>query len=151
MDKNQIQEANRYLANARQILSERAKKDGDFYSDAKYVRTAGHVAWCGVLVALDEVLDVRKNLKSRQRPDFNDYLSAVSKIDSKMTRPLLTAYETLHKVLGYDGNLRYKIVQDGLDQAKFIVDWASQHYNPETQAAPALSRKSSFLSAFKFW
>jgi hypothetical protein len=148
MNKNPIQEANRYLANARQILSEKAKKDGDFYSDAKYVKTAGHVAWCGVLVALDAVLSVCKNLKSHQRPDFNDYLSAVSKIDSKMTRPLLTAYETLHKVLGYDGNLRYKIVQDGLDQAKFIVDWASLHYK---QAMPTLPRRSSFLSTLKFW
>jgi hypothetical protein len=148
METNPIQEANRYLANARQILSEKAKKDGDFYSDAKYIKTAGHVAWCGVLVALDAVLNVRKNLKKNQRPDFDDYQTALYKKDPKMNRTLLTAYESLHKTLGYDGNLDYKIAQRSLELAKSLVDWASLHYNPET---PTLPRRNSFLSTLKFW
>ena len=45
-----------------------------------------------------------------------------------MNRPLLNSYETLHKVLGYDGNLRYKIVQEGLEEAQYIIDWANKHY-----------------------
>lgn len=151
MDKNPIQEANRYLANARQILSEKAKKDGDFYGDRKYVKIAGHTAWCGVLIALDAVLNVRRNLKKNQRPDFNDYLSAVSRIDSKTSRLLLAAYETLHKSLGYDGNPDYKIVQRSLDQARLLIDWASRHYQPEQPAAPASSHRNPFLSMVKFW
>jgi len=71
---------------------------------------------------------VRKNLKKGQRPDFQDYEDAIAKKDSKMTRPLLWAYESLYKVMGYDGNPRYKIVQDSLDQAKMIVAWAEKHY-----------------------
>ncbi|MDR0612324.1 MAG: DUF5618 family protein [Dysgonamonadaceae bacterium] len=126
--KHPIQEAERYLENARQILSEKAGKDGNYYQDGKYVRMAGNTAWNGVLIALDGVLDVRKNLKSRQRPDIKDYQAAMSQKDSKMTRPLHVAYETLHLVLGYDGNLRYKIVQDGLEQAKFMIDWAKKNY-----------------------
>ncbi|MDR1562687.1 MAG: hypothetical protein LBS54_06350 [Dysgonamonadaceae bacterium] len=35
---------------------------------------------------------------------------------------------SLHKTLGYDGNARYKIVQDSMDQAKMILDWADKHY-----------------------
>ena len=124
--KHPIQEAERYLENARQILSEKAGKDGNYYQDGKYVRMAGNTAWNGVLIALDGVLDVRKNLKSRQRPDIKDYQAAMSQKDSKMTRPLHVAYETLHLVLGYDGNLRYKIVQDGLEQAKFMIDRAKK-------------------------
>jgi hypothetical protein len=126
--KHPIKEAERYLLNAKQILSEKAGKDGAYYSDPKYVRMAGNTAWNGVLVALDAVLDVRKNLKSRQRPEFKDYQEAVSKCDKKMNRPLLYAYESLHKVLGYDGNLRYKMVQDSLEQGQMLVSWAAKHY-----------------------
>jgi hypothetical protein len=47
-----------------------------------------------------------------------------------MTRPLPGAYESLHKAMGYDGNPRYKIVQDSLEQAKYIIDWAEKnHYD----------------------
>jgi len=126
--KHPIREAERYLQNARQILSEKAEKDGDYYNDSKYVKMAGNTAWNGVLVALDAVLLVRENLKKGQRPDFKDYQEAISKVDSKMTRPLLWAYESLHKVMGYDGNPRYKIVQDSLEQAKIILDWADKRY-----------------------
>ena len=126
--KHPIREAERYLQNARQILSEKAGKDGDYYSDDKYVKMAGNTAWNGVLVALDAVLDIRGKLKKRQRPEFKDYQAAIAVKDNKMTRPLLYAYESLHKVLGYDGNLHYKIVQASLEQAKTILNWADKNY-----------------------
>jgi hypothetical protein len=126
--KHPIREAERYLQNARQILSEKAEKEGDYYNDSKYVKMAGNTAWSGVLVALDAVLRVRANLKKGQRPDFQDYQDAISKIDNKMIRPLLGAYESLHKSMGYDGNPRYKIVQDSMEQAKIIIDWADKRY-----------------------
>jgi hypothetical protein len=90
---------------------------------------AGNTAWNGVLIALDGVLNVRKNLKSRQRPDIKDYQTAISQKDSKMTKPLHVAYETLHLVLGYDGNPYYKVVQSGMEQAKYIIDWAEKNYH----------------------
>ena len=126
--KHPIREAERYLQNARQILSEKAGKEGGYYQDRKYVRMAGNTAWNGVLIALDEVLGVRKNLKSRQRPDIKDYQEAMSKKDSKMTRPLYDAYTTLHLALGYDGVTRYKIVHDGMEQAKMLLSWAEKNY-----------------------
>ena len=126
--KHPIREAERYLQNARQMLSEKAGKEGEYYSDRKYVKLAGHAAWCGILVALDGVLGIETRSKKNQRPDFKYYQEAVSKIDNKMNRPLLNSYETLHKTLGYDGNLRFKIVQDGLEEAQFIIDWANKHY-----------------------
>jgi len=128
--KNPIKEAERYLDNARQILSEKAEKEGDYYSDRKYVKMAGNTAWSGVLVALDAVTDVRSNLKKGQRLDFQDYQNAVAKVDRKMNSPLLAAYDSLHKTLGYDGNLRYKIVQDSLEQGKDVIAWAAKHYKP---------------------
>ena len=123
-----IIEAERYIQNARQLLSEKAGKDGDYYTDKKYIKMAGHTAWCGVLVALDAVLKVRENLKKGQRPDIKDYQEAISKVDKKMPRLLMNSYETLHRTLGYDGNLRYRIVQDGLNEAQGIIDWAGKYY-----------------------
>jgi len=124
-----IQEAERYLSNARQILSEKAEKDGNYYTDRKYVKMAGNTAWNGVLVALDAVLEVKEKMKKSQRPDFKDYQVAIVKKDNKMNFPLLAAYESLHKTLGYDGNPSYKIVQTSLAQAELIINWASKKYN----------------------
>ena len=127
--KNPIEEAERYLENARQILSEKAEKEGNYYNDSKYVKMAGNTAWNGVLVALDAVLDVRKHLKKGQRPDFKDYQNAVVKKDSKMNRPLLGAYESLHKSLGYDGNPNYKVVQAAMEDGGLIVAWAARVFH----------------------
>ena len=126
--KHPIREAERYLQNARTLLSEKAEKEGRYYNDSKYVRMAGNTAWNGVLIALDGVLQVRKDLKKGQRLDFQDYETAMAKKDSKMTRPLLCAYESLHKVLGYDGNSSYVIVQESLRQAQYLLDWCNKHY-----------------------
>jgi len=122
-------EAERYIQNARLLLSEKGGKDGDYYSDKKYIKMAGHTAWCGVLTALDAVLKVKEGMKKGQRPDIKDYQEAISKVDKKMPRILMNSYDTLHKTLGYDGNLSYKIVQNGLDEAQYLITWASKYYS----------------------
>jgi len=123
-----IREAERYLQNARQILSEKAEKEGAYYNDSKYVRMAGNTAWNGVLIALDSVLNVRSTMKKGHRPEFKDYQDAIAKKDSKMIRPLLGAYESLHKAMGYDGNPVYKVVQSSLEQANILISWADKQY-----------------------
>ena len=132
--KHPIREAERYLQNARQILSEKAEKDGDYYNDTKYVKMAGNTAWNGVLVALDAVLPVRANMKKGQRLDFQDYEEAIAKKDRKMPRVLVSAYDLLHKSLGYDGIADYKVVQLSLDKAKLILDWADKQYQNQVPA-----------------
>jgi hypothetical protein len=133
--KHPIREAERYLQNARQILSEKAEKDGDYYNDSKYVRMAGNTAWSGVLIALDAVLNVRANLKKGQRADFNDYQAAIAKRDNKMPRVLLNAYNSLHLSLGYDGVTNYKLVQESLAIANNILVWADKHYQNQSISA----------------
>ena len=120
-----IREAERYLQNAKEILSEKAEKAGDLYKDKKYVKMAGNTAWNGVLVALDAVLSVRDG---RKRPEFKDYMDAIAKKDRKMTRTLLDAYEYLHKNMGYDGNPNFNDAQKHLALAKTILEWAEVLY-----------------------
>jgi len=124
-----IREAERYLENARKILSEKAGKDGDFYTNRNYVRKAGFTAWSGVQIALDATLKVRDTLKTGQQPDIKDYQEAIGKVDNKMPLLLISSYDTLYKALGYDGNPVYKIVQHGLEQAQYLIDWAGEHYH----------------------
>jgi hypothetical protein len=123
-----IREAERYLQNARDILSEKADKEGNAYKDPKYVKMAGNTAWNGVLVALDAVLPVKGG---RRRPDFKDYLDAIAKKDRKMTRTILEAYEYLHKNMGYDGELDYMFAQKNLALARDILAWAERHLPSE--------------------
>ncbi len=65
---NTILEARRYLDNAKELLSEKARKDEGYYQDTKYVKLAGHAAYTGVLVALDGILG--KKGKGRKDVDW---------------------------------------------------------------------------------
>ncbi|MDR1610397.1 MAG: DUF5618 family protein [Candidatus Symbiothrix sp.] len=123
-----IREAERYLQNAKQMLSEKAKKEGNYYEDTKYVKLAGHAAWTGVLIALDAVLGTCENMKKSQRLGFKDYMNAIAQKDGKMTNHLLVTYELCHKVLGYDGNPSYKVVKTSLEEANYMVKWADKNY-----------------------
>ncbi len=123
---NPIDEARRYMDNARQILSEKAGKQGDLYTDPKYIKMAGHTAWVGVLIALDAALHVREKSKKNQRADIKDYFDAASKIDKSLNNRIIVAYDSLHKALGYDGNLSYPIVQDSLKRGDYIIDWCEK-------------------------
>ena len=140
-----IREAERYLANARQILSEKAEKDGDIYNDDKYVRMAGNTAWNGVLIALDASLGIRKGLKRNQRPDISDYQRAMSMRDQRMSKILHGAYETVHKSMGYDGNPAYGVVQTGMSFANDLVKWADKNYYPTPEEIAAWNKKPNFL------
>lgn len=118
-----IQEGYRYLANAQELLSKKAKKDGKFYSDKKYVRMAGNTAWNGVLEVMDGTFKIRESMKKNQRPDVDDYKNAILKKNQKMYRVFLTAYDTLHKSMGYDGNLSVVIVAEGMSEAKTLIEF----------------------------
>ncbi len=117
-----VQEANRYLDNARQILSEKANKENGLYQDRKYVKMAGHIAYSGVLLALDGVLG--KKAKGRKNVEW--YKSELTKVDKKMTSLFDAIYDTLHLSLAYDGNPSAKVAQAGLEDAEKIINWVGQ-------------------------
>ncbi len=118
-----ITEAIRYLDNAKEILSEKAKKNDGFYSDRKYVRMAGNTAWNGVLIAMDAAYGVKKKLKDTERPDYPDYQKVINREKNSIANAFAAAYEHCHKFMGYDGVLSYKTVNNGLEYAKEVIDF----------------------------
>jgi hypothetical protein len=116
---NSIEEANRYIDNAKTILSEKAQKEGKYYQDKKYVKMAGHTAYVGVLVALDALLNIKK--KGRKSVDW--YKEELAKIDKKILSAFTSAYDTLHLAMGYDGNPNVAVSKSGLEDAETIINW----------------------------
>ncbi|KQS34163.1 DUF5618 family protein [Dyadobacter sp. Leaf189] len=125
--KNSVQEAKRYLDNAKEILREKAKKEDGFYQDKKYVKLAGHAAYTGILVALDGLLGV----KGKGRKSVDWYLQEIGKLDKKALTSFHTAYDTLHLSMGYDGNQSADISATGLKLAESLINWV------ETKTAAA--------------
>ncbi|GAB4205203.1 MAG: hypothetical protein Fur0023_13820 [Bacteroidia bacterium] len=121
-----------YIENAKEILREKAKKDGEFYKYRKYVRIAGHAAWMGVLTALDYLLE-KNNIKIKGRKDVDDYRDFVAKRDRKILNYFNSAYDYLHLYMGYDGDLYVETSQNGIELATKIIDWVSKQVKFETE------------------
>jgi len=118
---NHIEEARRYLDNARQLLSDNACKEDGLYQDAKYVKLAGHAAYAGVLIALDGLLG--KKTKGRKNIDW--YKQQLAGLDKKQLSQFVAAYDTLHLSMAYDGNPDADVAQAGLKRADSIIDWVA--------------------------
>ena len=114
-----IQEARRYLDNAKEILSEKAQKEGGYYQDKKYVKMAGHTAYTGVLLALDGYL----GKKGKGRKDVDWYKQQLSGLDKKLLSNFIAVYDTLHLSMSYDGNPSSKVAKAGLEDAESIINW----------------------------
>lgn len=119
---DQIQEAKRYLANAREILSEKGRKEDGLYQETKYVKMAGHTAYAGVLVALDELL----GKKTKGQKDVEWYKEQLAKLDKKLLHSFVAVYDTLHLSMSYDGNPMARSAIAGLDEAAKIIDWVER-------------------------
>jgi hypothetical protein len=124
---NTVEEARRYLNNAKDLLREKAGKDNGVYQDRKYVRLAGHSAYLGVLVALDGLFEVRKG----KRRSVEWYQEQLRKTDRKLLDSFNAAYDTLHLAMGYDGNISAGVSADGITTAENIINWV------ETRTAAA--------------
>ena len=117
-----IEEARRYVRNAKELLRERGKLDdeGVAYQDRKYVRAAGNYLWLGVLIALDVVFNVRQG--KRTRPDINDYREVVSHRDKKLLSLVNMGYDTIHLSMNYDGNQSRVVCDMGFRLTDAIID-----------------------------
>ena len=118
--KNPIEEARRYVANAEEIIK-KANYDPELniYTDNKYIKTAGNIQWCGCLVAMDSVLNIRDG---KGRPSIEKYKEAAGKRDRKLLAAIAGGYDTMHLFMGYDGARGKKVCDQGFEYANAIID-----------------------------
>lgn len=116
-------EANRYIDNAKLTLKEKAgKKDGE-YADIKYVQTAAGTAYVGVLLAIDEYLLRKEGNKFTKPLSIEDYRKRIAKQNKKLLSLLNEAYGDLHISLYYHGIPSVRIMTNGLQTAKEIIEY----------------------------
>lgn len=120
--KNPIDEARRYVDNARETLREKGEFNAELnrYDDEKYVRAAGNYLWLGVLMALDAVFNVRED--RRTRVDIKDYREVVGKRDKKLLALVNDGYDVMHLYMNYDGNQAKDVSDAGFRLANSIID-----------------------------
>lgn len=120
--KNPVEEARRYVDNAKNLLIENGELDIDtrLYGDSKYVRMAGDTLWKGVLLLLDAIFHVRKD--RRTRVHIEDYQEAIGRRDGKLAKLVHVGYETMHLYMGYDGTQEKATCDAGFRLANEIID-----------------------------
>lgn len=118
---NPYQEAMRYIENAREQLK-LAGKDGKFYIDEKYVKSASGIAYLGVLKALDFLFDIKNIDKQRGRKSIEYYQRNLARIDSKLLKNLNEAYHLLHLDGYYGGIVGIKTIDTGFDYAITVIN-----------------------------
>ena len=114
-----IQEAHRYLDNAKEILRDKAQKEDGYYRDKKYVKMAGQTAYSGVLEALDGFFGIKK----KGRKSVLWYQEELGKVDKKILNSFNVAYDTLHLSMGYDGTKSSEVANIGFKEAEKIISW----------------------------
>ena len=116
-------EAIRYMNNAKECLA-KAKKEGKYYHDSKYVKMACGTAYSGMLVALDGffILKGIGKPKGKQRKSIEYYQCNITKLDRKMLDYLNSAYKILHLSGYYDGIENATIIKEGFDEAYKIIE-----------------------------
>ena len=120
--KNPVEEAQRYVENAKSLLRANGDLDPETqsYMDRKYVKMAGNTLWNGVLLILDAVFHIKKN--KRSRPDISEYQQAVAVRDKKLLMLVNNGYNILHLSMGYDGIQSKKMCDEGFRIANEIID-----------------------------
>ena len=115
-------EAMRYMDNAKDSLK-KAGKEGRFYKDEKYVKTACGTAYNGVLKALDGYL-ILKNVESPKssRKSIEYYQKNIAKLDKKILNAVNNVYNILHLSGYYDGINNVPVIQEGFELAYDIID-----------------------------
>ena len=113
-------EAVRYIDNAKETLK-KAGKEGNYYNDEKYVKTACGTAHNGVLKALDGYLLLKDVRKPRGRKSIEYYQSNVVKYDKKLNTELKNAYDILHLSGYYDGVTNVTVITEGFKIANDII------------------------------
>lgn len=108
-------EINRYLANAKEILTTKAQKEGSEYRDIKYVQMASGTAYNAALLIADEYLKRKEGAKFRKPTSIDDYRGRLRKHNKTLLSYLNEAYDTLHLAGYYHGTPSVRTIKDGME------------------------------------
>jgi hypothetical protein len=125
-----VTEARRHIDNAKGFLSNNAKKQDGLYQDKKYVKIAGHTAYTGILLVLNELLG-EKNKKTPKSAEW--YQHELSRVDKSLLSNFTTAYQILHIDMGYQGTKSAELASIGLQKAKKIISWVETRLEKKNQ------------------
>lgn len=114
-------DAMRYIENAKEALV-KAKKQGKYYTDVKYVRTASGVAYSGMLIALDALMRINNiQLPSKNRKSIEWYRDQIRKMDGKLLDDVNAGYNILRLSGYYDGLTKAEVINSGIDSAVSVI------------------------------
>ncbi|MCE6993020.1 DUF5618 family protein [Dyadobacter sp. CY323] len=112
-----------YLENARQILSEKARKDDGEYRNIRYVKMASRTAYSAALLIIDEYLKQHEGVKFKKPTSIEDYTDRLRKYDKKLLVLLLEVYDELHIVGYYYGTRSVNTIQTGLENVRKMLTY----------------------------
>ncbi|SEI85148.1 hypothetical protein SAMN05216327_104223 [Dyadobacter sp. SG02] len=118
---NNYQEITRYLDNARDILSTKAGKEGQFYKDIKYVQMASGTAYNAALMIADEYLKKKEGTKFTKPNSIDEYRIRLNKHNKTLLSYLNEAYDTLHLAGYYHGTPSVRIIKHGMDATQKML------------------------------
>ncbi|MBI2967158.1 MAG: DUF5618 family protein [Bacteroidetes bacterium] len=121
---NTIEEANRYMANARKILHKTPIEYFD-YKDPKMVSEAAGTAYLAALLSINAYLISIGFIKENLPKSIEHYWDIVIKKiphNGKLKSSLKVAYQNLHLFAYYQGGTSVKMVKDGIEKCKLIID-----------------------------
>lgn len=118
-------EAVRYVENVAEMLRTKGGKDGRYYQDRKYVRTACGTAYNGTILALEAFLEIKGKpieRKKGSRVSVDDYRKRLALLDKKLLTNFNTVYNILQLSGYYEGETNYLIIREGLESATEVVN-----------------------------
>jgi hypothetical protein len=122
--KNEIIEALESLENTKNLLEEKAGKDGDFYTNGKYVSKSCKIAWSAVLVALNKKMKTEGiKIATKDKSNIDFYREYLTKKNVSILKYLNSAYNLLYLYGGNERELSLSNTQTGLKFAKKIIVW----------------------------
>ena len=90
-----------------------------------------YLQWSGCLIALEAVLQVREG---KGRPSIEKYKETAGKRDRTLLHYINLGYDTMHLVMGYDGNREKQVCDAGFERANLIIDRCALLYKEPVYA-----------------
>lgn len=118
-----IEEAYRYLENAKQTISKSPIEYG-LYTDSKYIREAAGIAYLSALKAIDTYL-LFKGVDEKKLPKsidgYWDLIQKKTPVNGKLKAALTLAYQNLHIFAYYRGSKSTTLLKEGFENCKKII------------------------------